>query len=128
MTKLINLLFMFILLTSSQAVAKKIVLDCVAEKTHMFKTMTFDYSLTGRKQKLIIDTSDEIILFGGSKYDLDFVESDSGFAASDMMIEEDNTHYRLAVKSTGSASNIISTKGEPLWMDMWSCEAGKSLW
>ena len=128
MTKLINLLFMFILLTSSQAVAKKIVLDCVAENSLMFETMTFDYSIAGKKQKLIIDTSDKSILFVGPKYDRDFVKKDGVFAASNSISEETEMFNRLTISPNGIASNMIWFKGEPRWMNRWSCEAGKSLW
>ena len=119
---------MFILLTSSQAVAKKIVLDCVAENSLMFETMTFDYSIAGKKQKLIIDTSDKSILFVGPKYDRDFVKKDGVFAASNSISEETEMFNRLTISPDGIASNMIWLKGEPLWMNRWSCEAGKALW
>ena len=121
-------LFLFILLifSSSELLAKKIVLDCVGNSTLLIQKEQWDNSTKGIKRKVIIDTSRKTIDLNSMLFNEDFNKGIKIITAKTEVMND--MWYHLGIEKNGTMTRLFWLEETPLMLTTFDCKKNSSLW
>ena len=120
------LLFMFLIFSSSEVLAKKIVLDCIGSPTLLLQKNEWDNSTDGEKGKVIIDTSKKTIEFNSMLFNEGFTQESKIISARTE--ETSGMWWHIGVEQNGTMGQTWWLEKTPLMITTYDCKKNTSLW